>query len=385
MARNPTNGAATGRPSLKMTDFAAGNAKDAMKAISANTRPVYMVPIEHLQVAPGFNVRVTDSVEYRGGLEALKRSIIQEGFYSTKPLAGFVAKAKDGENVVYVTDGHRRLEAAKMAAAEGKDGLDKLPVILKPASASSVDLAVALHLENSGQELSMLEKAVLVKRMLNAGMSEAEVAERLDMTVRYIGDLMVLIAAPKAVRNLVSEGKIAGTLAVRQLRQAEKTGKDPTSKLQELSEKKTGRVKPADVANGHVDPNSKTQTLVMRYNLVKGTTVPYDEIDRFRPLFADSDWYSLTDVEGEVRAEEDVAIIVKIIRPRQPEPVVPKKRVGRPTKAQQLAAAAADEDDEGVGVEVDPITMQGDDGVDVDVADLASLGIADPADPAADL
>lgn len=378
------------RPSLKMQDFMAGVAKDAMKAANATTRTVYMVPLENIEVAPGFNLRVTDTKEYQDGIQELKRSILQEGFYQTKPLAGYVAKNKDGQDTIYVTDGHRRLEAAKLAASEGAE-LERLPMIVRPAAASTTDLTVALHRENTGMPLSMLEKAVLVKRLLNSGMTEVEVAEKMDFTTRYISDLLVLIEAPKEIRALVAAGKVSGTEAVKQLR---KNKDAAVEKLQALAEKAEGtgrsRVTAQDVSGGRGDEGVKMKTYKREVGVKKGETVKIEEFQPIIDLFGYQDLFAPTNRAGRIKAKMDFTVLAKIRRPvveeaepaaeEQDEAAAEGNGAAEPTKRGRKARKQEDEA-EPVGREVDPMTMQegAGEGEGADVADLRERGIADPA------
>lgn len=364
----------------------AGNAKEAVKEVGATTRTIYMVPIDNITVAPGFNLRVTESEEYQEGIRELKDSILFKGFYSTKPLAGFVAKTSEGGNVIYVTDGHRRLEAARAAVAEGAD-LDKLPMILKPASTSGEDLSVSLHRENMGVGLTMMEKAVLVRRLKNSGMVAKDIAKELGMTDRYVSDLETLIDAPKAVRQLVSSGKISGTEAVKQLR------KDPDNAAEKLQtvaakaaargqKKATGR----DTTHPDRDPGVKMQTSTIRYALGKGQTAPWAEVEAFASLMGDTDWYETTDREDVIEAAEDFEIVVKIRRPKKAEAQA-EAEVAEPEEAPVAAKRGRRKKaDEPVGVEVDPQDMgelegteEGENEDGINAADLRDLGIADPA------
>ena len=381
MARNATGS----RPTLKLVEFEAGSNKDAMKEAGATARSVYQVPIAYIQTAPGFNVRVTDSAEYQEKLDELKRSILQHGFYQTKPLAGYVAKASDGSNVLYVIDGHRRLEAARLAVAEGLE-LEKLPVILKDAKTASADLAVSMHRENTGEPLSMLEKAVLVKRLMTNGMSEVEVAQELGMTERYVSDLLVLVAAPKQVRQIVSEGLVSGTEAVKQLRKHKGDSSAAVAKLSEAVEKAEAKGKKRATAadTGPTGEASvKMETVVIRHALEVGNTMPWREAQQLVPFFGDDGWFALTENEEEVRATEPVEVTIRVRRPKREDgeaaeqPAEPKRR-GRPRKPVEA--------DQPIGREVDPLTMQDVGGEEEaeepeleGAANLEELGIADPA------
>jgi ParB family chromosome partitioning protein len=178
-----------------------------MKAISeaaTSKSTEYVVRVDQLRTIPGFNVRVRETNDYRSDLDALKQSIRENGFYTNKPLAGYIGKDGDAD-VIYITDGHRRLEAVQEINAEAlNDGeqIEGLPVVLKPADSSIGDLTIALAQDNSGRPLTPYEMGIVVQRLAgmkdgegNAIYSKADIARKLSITERYIDDLNVLVAA----------------------------------------------------------------------------------------------------------------------------------------------------------------------------------------------
>jgi len=67
---------------------------------------------------------------------------------------------------------------------------------------------------NSGAALKPLEVAKVCKRLVGYGMDVKDIATRLTLTAAYVNQLLDLLAAPKAVRDLVANGTIAATLAM---------------------------------------------------------------------------------------------------------------------------------------------------------------------------
>lgn len=206
-----------------------GIAKDALSAAGAKAvaSAVHMIPVGALRVIEGFNVRVTGTKDYDAGIAELTNSILSEGFYKDKPLVGYAGKDGD-ESVIYLTDGHRRLEAVKKAIAGGANEIEAVPVIVKPASTNMVDLTVALA--KTGTALSPYELSIIVKRLIGYGVDEGNVAQRLGVTKRYVSDLMVLQGAPTKVRNMVMNGQVSATLAIQALRE------DPAAAEKKLAE-----------------------------------------------------------------------------------------------------------------------------------------------------
>ena len=388
------------RPSLKAIEFTAGKADEAIRAAEATSKKIYMVPLAHLHVASGFNVRMTEDPIYKRRIVELRDSIMEHGFYNTKPLAGFVGKLPGTDkDVIFITDGHRRLEASKLAIAAGAE-LERLPIILKPATTTAAELTDALFEENDQQNLNGMERAVLAKRLLTMGKTKDEIATKFRVSIRQVENYLGLIAAPKAVRELVANGVIAATEAMRVLRADVTPGKkEAEAKLLALAEKvklktedggkKAAKITTAKVTTEDtgVDTSSvKMETITIRSAGAAGTMMAYEDISRFKDLFADSDWYSLTDRDGVIEINEPFEITVRLRRPKKPKQeaeIEPGDEIEEPKKGKK---GRPKKEDVPVGVEVDPMTMEGIEEIEPDeegVPDLRELGIAD--DGAADL
>jgi ParB family chromosome partitioning protein len=207
----------------------AGPVDPTMKAAEATTAKLYRVPVAKIKTIPGFNVRV-ESPDYLAHKENLRALIVANGYDSTKPLAGYVAKEGD-ENVIYVTDGHTRLAAVNDYNADPdtaeKDEITHLPVLVHPKEVSLIDLTVALHTANSGRPLTPYELGVVVKRLLaEEGMTKPDIAARLGVTARYLDDVLLLANADSKVKQHVAAGEVSSTLAIQLIRKDADTAAD---------------------------------------------------------------------------------------------------------------------------------------------------------------
>src|SRR5690349_19023755 len=120
-----------------MENLTAGNVKSAMKSAGAISADLWQVPPEKLKILPGFNIR-TKNARYEERVQWITESILANGYLKSAPLAGYVAR-ENGEDVVYVTGGHRRHEAIQRVLAAGVD-LPTVPVIVSPKGTSMEDL-----------------------------------------------------------------------------------------------------------------------------------------------------------------------------------------------------------------------------------------------------
>lgn len=227
-----------------------GSIEAAMKEAGGSTKKFYMVHPSFLRVIDGFNVR-TRTPEYLAHIKWLKGQIKANGYNVDEPMTGYVGKDPEtGESVIFLTDGHSRLEAINELIEEGTE-FNAVPVMLKANSTSQEDLTVDLITKNSGRPLTPIEIAVVCKRLLGFGWEEKDIAARLGYGKKYVEDLLGLLAAPAAVRKLVESGKVSATLAISEVK---KDAKGAAKKLTEAAGKlaETGKTK---VTKKHlVDP-----------------------------------------------------------------------------------------------------------------------------------
>jgi ParB-like chromosome segregation protein Spo0J len=183
-----------------------------MKANSApGATGVWMAELSALQVLPGFNVRMRNAA-YTRRVRQIADSIKSDGFLAHKPLAGYVA-VRDGKKGLYVTDGHRRLEAARLANLEGAD-IERLPVIVAPLGTSIEDLTVELVCSNDGQPLTSYEQAVACKRLARVGWSCIKIASRINRSPKSVENFLLVMAGPSEVIEGIEGGKLAFSSAV---------------------------------------------------------------------------------------------------------------------------------------------------------------------------
>lgn len=238
-------------------EISPGNAKAALTAADATKgNAYYYVDPTKLQVLDGFNVRIRGTKEWEDQVTALVNSIRANGFLPDKPISVVVDKVDD-EDVMWVIDGHTRLEAVNRLIAEGFE-IETVPIIVKPSSTNGEEMLVNLVTSNSGTPLTAMEKAIVVARLQNFGWDDAKIATKLGMSKQYIADLAVLAGAPSAVRNLVISGKVSSSLAVETVRKHGKGAIEILKAAQgKAAESGRSKVMPKDVTPKAKDKRKK--------------------------------------------------------------------------------------------------------------------------------
>lgn len=197
------------------TTLVAGNVKAAMRDVKATSRDLWAVNIGDIRILDDFNVRIHDDA-WKTHIRALANSMLAEGYYQDKPLAGYVAKEGDRQ-VIYITDGHCRFNAVNLANSEGAE-IVRLPIVVSAQGTSIEDLTVALFKSNSGKPLNPYEIGIVCKRLSLYGWTVEQIASRLDMTDFYVDGLLRLVAAPQQIREMVQSGQVSASVAIQALR-----------------------------------------------------------------------------------------------------------------------------------------------------------------------
>ena len=194
-------------------DYQLALLRGSVKAASAGHKSadLWKMPIDDFYEIPGFNVRIQGPA-YDARVRALADSIKTEGFHVNKPLAVFPMRLGD-KSVFAVYDGYTRLKAAKLARSEGAH-IEVLPCVSAPEGTSMEDLTVALYTDNNGTQLGPYELGILCKRMVGFGWDAEAIAKRLNIGEKYVHDLLLLVSAPKVIRDLVVAGKVSPNTAI---------------------------------------------------------------------------------------------------------------------------------------------------------------------------
>jgi len=179
------------------------------KETTADGRPprkdVFFLTLDQIGIEEGFNVR-----QDYGDLKELSESIEANGV--RVPIRGY---KKDG--TYWITDGHRRYKAVQLL---NKKGLEvRIPFLADGRESSQEQRVIDMIICNDGKKLNPVEVADAVNRLINFGYSENEVHVKTGFSKVYISNLKLLNAAPKKIKNLITDNIIKSTLAMKILRE----------------------------------------------------------------------------------------------------------------------------------------------------------------------
>lgn len=132
--------------------------------------------------------------EHLDGIDELAASIRAQGV-----LQPLIVNDRDG--TLIVTDGHRRLEAARRA------GLPRVMCIVSTdadeRTVVATMLAASMH-----RELKPIEQARAFQRLVNEGLTRADIARTTGYTVALITSRLALLALPPEAQQMVEDQQI---------------------------------------------------------------------------------------------------------------------------------------------------------------------------------
>lgn len=239
-----------------------------IKDIATGRSDVYRLPLDQIHTKPGWNVRSTDDPTNAEHVQMLAASIAQIGVRT--PLRVYW---EDGK--AFVSDGHCRLAAARLAVAEHGADLKDVPVMTEARGANEADHVMTMLVGNSGKPLTPIETARVLKRLTDFGWTPAEIAAKIGRTPSYVSQLIDLNAAPQPVLDMVNRSLVSaslanavmhkegGTKAVETLSQAVERAKSNGKKkatARDVGETATGKTFKTEVreilARGRPDPKT---------------------------------------------------------------------------------------------------------------------------------
>ena len=160
---------------------------------SSGNEEITSLPLQKVEPNPLQPRKIFDEEE----LEALSQSISQHGII--QPLT-----VRKGENGFYqIIAGERRWRAARMA------GLENVPVTVIEADDKTVlELALIENLQR--QDLNPMEEAMGYKQLMEEhGLTQEEVAQRVDKSRPAVANALRLLNLPASICQMVASGELS--------------------------------------------------------------------------------------------------------------------------------------------------------------------------------
>ncbi|MGL5219613.1 MAG: ParB/RepB/Spo0J family partition protein [Plesiomonas shigelloides] len=175
----------------------------------------FMVPVNHLVVEDGFNVRELDQNHIDQMAQAYSDGCMMPALV--------VRTTKDGFKVV---DGHHRLSAAKIA------GVHRLEC--KEFTGAEAEQIAFMVSSSQGRNLKPIERAHAYRRLMNIGLTKDEIAKAVRRSRGDVDNHLLMLEAGDEVLQAIKNGEVAATEVQKEIR---KSGADATNNIMQAVKK----------------------------------------------------------------------------------------------------------------------------------------------------
>lgn len=184
---------------------------------------------EMIEEKPGYNCRNMDAPETVAHIRKMADAIHAGGTAAFPPIT-----IHQEEGKIYVVAGYCRRRAFVLAKQEGAPVKGIMAVA---NTQNEAERALDLLNSNDGLPLTMMEQAHAVQRLRSFQWEPAEIAKRRGVSVTAIQNLLSLLDVPAEVKQLVTDGKVSASLAVKTVK---KEGEGAAETLNKAVEKAKG-------------------------------------------------------------------------------------------------------------------------------------------------
>jgi len=206
----------------------------SIKKEAVGRKDLFLIEPGKIHEKDGWNVR-EESPELETHIDELARSIAEIGVQ--QPITVYM----DG-GTIYLSDGHCRLAAVNLAISRGAE-IKAIPCRVEDRYANDADRVLAMITRNSGKPLTPLEKAKVVRQLIDFGWPEKDIADKIGVTVQYIGKLLDIQAMPEEIKKQVSEGIVSASTALDEYKVSGEHAAENIKEAAEEAGKKTGKKK----------------------------------------------------------------------------------------------------------------------------------------------
>jgi len=178
----------------------------AIKDVASGRSDLYRLDPKIIQIKEGWNSREASDPANANHVAELAASIKEIGV--KKPLVCYME-----DDIVYVTDGHCRLQAVMHLIEAGVE-IKTVPVMVEDRFANEADRIFSQIVHNQGKQLTSLEQAKVFKRLVDLGWAQKDIAAKAGMTGGRVSQLLELNTLPVILQKYIIEGKASANMVL---------------------------------------------------------------------------------------------------------------------------------------------------------------------------
>lgn len=194
----------------------------------------FMVPVEHLMIEDGFNVRDLDQEHIQAMAQSYSEGKMMPALVIRTTKAGFK-----------VIDGHHRLSAAKIA------GVHRLEC--KEFAGTEAEQIAFMISSSQGRNLKPVERAHAYRRLIALGMTKDEVAKAVSRSRADVDNHLLMLEAGDDVIAAIKSGEVAATEVQRELRKSGSNAQENIMKAVNNARTQGGKAKLRNFTKKHQD------------------------------------------------------------------------------------------------------------------------------------
>lgn len=178
----------------------------AIKDVAQGRSDLYRVDPAIIKQKDGWNSREASDPANATHVAELAASIKAIGV--KKPLVCYME-----DDVVYVSDGHCRLQAVMHLIEEGVE-IKTVPVMVEDRFANEADRIFSQIVHNQGKQLTALEQAKVFKRLVDLGWAQQDIASKAGISGGRVSQLLELLILPVILQKYIIEGKASASMVL---------------------------------------------------------------------------------------------------------------------------------------------------------------------------
>jgi ParB/RepB/Spo0J family partition protein len=178
----------------------------AIKDVASGRSDLYRLDPKLIQIKDGWNSREATDPQNANHIAELAASIKEVGV--KRPLVCYMEN-----DIVYVTDGHCRLQAVMHLIEEGVE-VKTVPVMVEDRFANEADRIFSQIVHNAGKPLTSLEQAKVFKRLVDLGWKQQDIALKAGISGGRVSQLLELNILPVILQKYIIEGKASANMVL---------------------------------------------------------------------------------------------------------------------------------------------------------------------------
>lgn len=186
--------------------------KGGLASLSEGRQDLLQIDPRKLNIKPGWNSRDFNDPKNIEHVDDLARSIVAQGVKQPLTVSWSEGKA-------WIEDGECRWRAAMRAIDVYQHDLKTIPCKSEERFVNDADKLLYQYIRNTGKPFSAMEMSNHFKRMLNAGYSGKDIADKTGLSAGRISQILDYQVFTETTKIMVTKGQVSASLAAQTVKE----------------------------------------------------------------------------------------------------------------------------------------------------------------------